>query len=97
MSGVLGPNDPTEQDIFDEVYRLMMLGVMSEQDADEEAAEKGFSSRFAEEENDAVAYLLKQHPHVVLDAYVQLMRRYVALEVEHGRLRRQIDAQEDDG
>ena len=98
MSGVLGPNDPTEQDIFDDVYRLVMLGVMRERDALQETTEVGVAGPafFKEEEDNALMYLLKQNPQVVADAYVGLVRRYVELEFQAEKLRRQIDEQEDD-
>ena len=73
--------EPIERSVFNEVHRLVMLEVMADRESVEEAREAGVSARLTDAENEAWAHLIEQDPHVVADAYLYLMHRYVELEL----------------
>jgi hypothetical protein len=76
--------EPIERSVFNEVRRLVMLEVMADRESVEETREEGVSARSTDAENEAWAHLthlIEQDPHVVADAYLYLMHRYVELEL----------------
>jgi hypothetical protein len=77
----LGQSMRAEEEIFDEVHRLMLASVMEERGALEEAVSRGFSSSTLPEENEALRYLLGQRHDDVAESYIYLMKLFVAHEV----------------
>ena len=76
--------EPIERSVFNKVRRLVRLEVMADRESVEETREEGVSARSTDAENEAWAHLthlIEQDPHVVADAYLYLMHRYVELEL----------------
>lgn len=95
-------SERTPQDkVFEHVYNLMIRGGHADLDVAEELEGKppgAFTTpRFVEEDNEAIFYLLNDVDHDTLSqGYVELMKRYVRVELEAGRLRDALAQQQED-